>query len=225
MLKIEKTLKEIEILLNQHDDDEMEWFDYKLYLINKHIDSECCIVVDALDSDETVLYRVTLEKIAINSDEILLDIIHDMYENTINPMFKFINGTKAFNSRKIKSIDNWDKKGNKDKVDILVQDLIKRHRTTNKMKYEVDMYKSIVSDMYKVLDKINPLWKKTYLLNYVNEKLEELGYDIEIDILTDNENMSVTIKYNDDISNIVTSSKIRKDELLEVVLNEIRGAR
>lgn len=154
MLQIEKTLKGIEQILNTHEEWEDDYFDYKIYLINKHIDSECCIVVDALDSDETLLHKIKVERIGINAEEILMDIIHELYDSNINWMNKYIRGTKAFNSRKIKSISNWDYKGNKDKVDVLVQDLIERHKTTNKMKSDITLYKSIVNDMYKVLNEI-----------------------------------------------------------------------
>ncbi|MVX64637.1 hypothetical protein GKZ28_13135 [Clostridium chromiireducens] len=154
MLQVEKTLKEIEQILNTHEEWEMEWFDYKLYLIDKDNDFEVSIIVDVLDSDETVLHKIKVERIGIGAENILTDIIHELYDSNINWMNKYIRGTKAFNSRKIKSISSWDSKGNKDKVDVLVQDLIERHKTTNKMKSDVSLYKSIVSDMYKVLNEI-----------------------------------------------------------------------
>lgn len=155
MLQVEKTLKEIEKVLNQHQEWELEYYDYKVYLINKHKELECCIVVDVLDSDETILHKIKVERIGVNAEEILTDIIHELYDSNINWMNKFIRGTKAFNSRKIKSIDNWDSRGRKDKVDELVQDLIVRHKTTQKMKSDLTLYKNIVNDMYRALDKIN----------------------------------------------------------------------
>lgn len=154
MLQIEKTLKEIEQILNTHEEWEMEWFDYKLYLIDKDNDFEVSIIVDVLDSDETVLHKIKVERIGVNAEEILMDTIHELYDSNINWMNKYIRGTKAFNSRKIKSIANWDSKRNKDKVDVLVQDLIERHKTTNKMKSDISLYKSIVNDMYKALNEI-----------------------------------------------------------------------
>lgn len=154
MLKIEKTLKKIEKLLNTHEEWEMEWFDYKLYLIDKDNDFEVSIICDVLDSDETILHKIKVERIGVSAEEIIMDIIHELYDTNINWMNKFIRGTKAFNSRKIKSIASWDSKGKKDKVDKLLQDLIVRHKTTNKMKSDVSLYKSIVSDMYKCLDSV-----------------------------------------------------------------------
>jgi hypothetical protein len=152
MLKVEKTLKEIEKILNTHGEWEDDYFDYKLYLIDKDNDFEVSIICDVLDSDESVFHKIKVEKIGVNAEEIIIDIIHELYDSSINWMNKFIRGTKAFNSRKIRSIDKWNSKFNKDKVDALVQDLIERHRTTNKMKSDVQMYKRIVSDMYKALD-------------------------------------------------------------------------
>ncbi len=156
MLQVEKTLKEIEKVLNTHNEWEDDYFDWKLYLINKEKDSECCIVCDVLDSDETVLHKIKLERIGVNADEIIMDIIHELYDGSINWMNKYIKGTKAFNSRKIKSIANHDSKGNKDKVDKLVQDLIVRYKTDHRMKSDVSLYKRIVSDLYKELDEFKP---------------------------------------------------------------------
>ncbi|NSB12104.1 hypothetical protein [Clostridium beijerinckii] len=217
MLEITKTLKEISKVLNFHEEWEQEYFDWKLY---RNKDS---IICDVLDSDETVLHKIEIQYDEdMDTQTILLDMIDTLYNNNINWMNKFINGTKAFNSRKIKSLANHKDKNNQDKVDKIVEDLIVRYKTDYKMKSDLYLYKRIVSDLYTVLDKSCPNWYCVRLTRFLIRKLNEFGYDdVNISCVLN----TITIEYQGNETSILTTSKTRKDELLESVMNEIRGVK
>lgn len=152
MKNIKNTLKEIEEVLNTHEEWEEKYWTYKLELKDDDI---ICKIYD----DENIEYIMKIEKIE-GTENILKGFISYLYENEINTRNTFVRGSKGYNNRKIKSLCTWRERGKQEKVDAIVEELTERYRITKRLENEVRYYKNFVSDLYKCLNKMCPEWKE-----------------------------------------------------------------
>ena len=109
--QLKVNLQEIENVLNRHEEYEEEFWIYKLALKKNNI------IINIFDDEwiqETLTLEVIEEKIEIKN--ICKSIINYLYENEINSRQNYINKSKSFNNRKIKSMSLWMGKGKLDKV-------------------------------------------------------------------------------------------------------------
>ena len=152
--QLKVTLREIENVLNEHEEWEEEFWIYKVEVKDNNL------IVNIYD-DEWLQETFTLEvEGETDIKSICKSIIDYLYENEINARQNYVSKTKSFNSRKIKSMADWMSKGNIDKVTKINLELIERYNTNAGMKSELATYKTYASDFYEVLDVLYPTLKQ-----------------------------------------------------------------
>lgn len=111
------------------------------------------IFYTVVDNENDPIYDFELDIDLLEEDyscsNIIWQFIQLLYTEEINHRKKFINGTKSFNSRKIKSLGLWYERNNLEKVDSITKELIERSKIKETLSHELVSYTSIVSSLYK----------------------------------------------------------------------------
>lgn len=212
--QLKVNLQEIENVLNRHEEYEEEFWIYKLALKKNNI------IINIFDDEwiqETLTLEVIEEKIEIKN--ICKSIINYLYENEINSRQNYINKSKSFNNRKIKSMSLWMGKGKLDKVSKINMDLVERYNTNIEIINTLATYKSYLSDFYSVLNELYPNWKVEDISIYVADKFEyfNIGY-VQITI----QNNKIIANYNDNIFSVTIDNFSKKDDVFRELHNKVK---
>lgn len=140
-----KNLETIVVEINEWD----KCGDY-VHCFNLEDDS---IFYTVVDNENDPIHEFELDVDLLEEDyscnNIIWQFIQLLYTEEINYRKKFINGTKSFNSRKIKSLGLWYERNNLEKVDIITKELIERSQIKETLSHELISYTNIVSSLYK----------------------------------------------------------------------------
>ncbi|MCB2354356.1 hypothetical protein [Clostridium estertheticum] len=192
-------LQAIEDELNKsYDYTEEGYWTYKLAL-NKNT-----IVMNIFDGDEieeNYGIEINEEKEGIKS--LLQDIINFIYENEINHRQNYVNKSKSYYSRKIKSMALWMGREKTEKVNAINIDLVERYNTTTKLKNELDYFKGFTSDFYNALTELCPTWKIEDICEYIDAQFRIYDMHVGIDI---NEDSTITVYYLDSKFTIIVNN-------------------
>ncbi|MCB2300634.1 hypothetical protein LGL55_10480 [Clostridium tagluense] len=212
--QLKVNLQEIENVINAHEEWEEEYWTYKLALKKNEIH------VNIFD-DEWLEETFTIEIVEDNIDveNICKNVINHIYETEINSRQNYVNKTKAFNSRKIKSMSLWLSRNNIEKISKINMELVERYNTTIKMNNTLSTYKSYVSNLYNVMNVLCPTWKIEDIKDYVINRFEYFNVtDVEITI-TDNK---IIANYNDNIFSVTIDSFSRRADIFRELHNKVK---
>jgi hypothetical protein len=194
-----KILKNVQDQLNKREEWEEEFYTYSLK-INK--DRIVCSIFDEGEVVETI--EVSIIE---NMDEELLlrNLISVLYEDNINFRKSYINQSKAFYSRKVKSLNHWFEKVNDERVKRINEEMIERFKTTKKYESELNFYNWIVKDFYAALNTIAPNWKVNEIKDMILKRSKELGINAIETLVYENKVICFNTKTNNKIERVVDS--------------------
>lgn len=208
--ELKNNLKTIESTLNKHNV-ELEYWTYKLLLKNNEITVN---IFDEEFLEET--FAVDIAEIDIKS--ILKSFVNKIYTEEINYRKSFIKGTKAFNSRKIKSMSLWMDREKYVKVQKINEDLVERYKTSKKFENEINVYKSYVRDFYKALWILCPSWKTEDIKEKLEEMLKRFNMNAELHI---KDNNYIVAKNDDNIAEIAIDGFTTKERAFIDLKNKL----
>lgn len=213
---IKNTLKDIEEVLNTHEEWEDEFWTYKLELKKNEIE---CKIYD----DKWLEYVIKIEA-AKDTIDILKGFINYLYENEINHRQSFVKGSDAFNRRKIKSLSTWSSRDNETKCKDIQEELVSRFNINRHVKSELERYKKWVSDFYSCLNYLCKSWKTKEVKEAIFDKLKQ--FDIrDVAITYVNDTISIYVMEDDNIKDdfsIEVDSYTNKAITVNNAINTIR---
>lgn len=90
----------------------------------------------------------------IYMEDIIKQLISNVYDKEINWRNSVIRNWKAFSSMKVKSLSTWMARGNTKKVNKINEELVNRYKLVESYKNDVNYYKMFVSSLYFVKDNL-----------------------------------------------------------------------
>lgn len=155
---IEKNLDKIENLMN---DDYVYYEDtglrFKLStetVKNEFEENVEIIILDIIDENEEILHTYSTQGISDSMEENIRSLVGSIYVEDINYRKSYINKFKTFTSRKLDSLAKAIDKNDVKKINKINAELIERHKIVKKYKDDIHLFKSFVSNLYYVLDKL-----------------------------------------------------------------------
>ncbi|GCD13148.1 hypothetical protein [Clostridium tagluense] len=86
----------------------------------------------------------------ITMEEILKQLINNIYQEQLNWRNSVIRNWKSFSAQKVKSLTLWLSRGNTDKVDVINLQLVERYKLVEQYKNDVNYYKHFVCALYYI---------------------------------------------------------------------------